>query len=109
MGLYSEERVSIERTNAIDAPAIAMKNPLRKVLALGSPGGVFFLYGEDEHRKEEAVQTLVDAHLDPETRDFNLDMVQASDLSVEDLARILATPPMMAARRDAYRRERCAR
>ena len=65
----------------------------------GSRGGVFFLYGEDEHRKGEAVQALVEAHLDPETRDFNLDVVQASDVSVDDLARILATPPMMAERR----------
>ena len=76
-----------------------MNNPLRKILAQGSPGGVFFLYGEDEHRKGEAVQALVDAHLDPGTRDFNLDVVQASEVNVEDLARILATPPMMAARR----------
>jgi len=93
---YSEERVSIERT---DATATALKNPLQKVLAQGSPGGVFFLYGEDDHRKGEAVQALVDAHLDPGTRDFNLDVVQASEVDVEDLARILATPPMMAERR----------
>ena len=78
---------------------MAMKNSLRRVLAQGSTGGVFFLYGEDEHRKGEAAQALVDAHLDPGTRDFNLDVVQASEVSVEDLARILATPPMMAERR----------
>ena len=76
-----------------------MNNPLPKVLTQGSSGGVFFLYGEDEHRKAEAVQALVEAHLDPETRDFNLDIVEASDVSVDDLARILATPPMMAERR----------
>ena len=96
---YSEERVSIERTDESYAPAIAMKNPLWTVLAQGSPGGVFFLYGEDEHRKGEAAQALVDAHLDPGTRDFNLDVVQASEVNVEDLARILATPPMTAERR----------
>ena len=76
-----------------------MTNPLSKVLTQGSSGGVFFLYGEDEHRKAEAVQALVEAHLDPGTRDFNLDIVEASDVSVDDLARILATPPMMAERR----------
>ena len=99
MNGFFEERVSIERTDESYEPAIAMKNPLGRLLAQGSPGGVFFLYGEDEHRKGEAAQALVDAHLDPETRDFNLDVVQASDVSVEDLARILATPPMMAERR----------
>ncbi len=96
---YSEERVSIERTDAANASAPAMNNPLPKVLAQESRGGVFFLYGEDEHRKGEAVQALVKAHLDPGTRDFNLDVVQASDVGVEDLARVLATPPMMAERR----------
>ena len=96
---YSEEQVKIERTDASYASATAMKNPLQTVLAKGSPGGVFFLYGDDEHRKGEAVQALVEAHLDPGTRDFNLDRVSASDVNVEDLARILATPPMMAERR----------
>jgi DNA polymerase-3 subunit delta len=76
-----------------------MNNPLPKVLTQGSRGGVFFLYGGDEHRKREAVQALVEVHLDQDTRDFNLDVVQASDVSVDDLARILATPPMMAERR----------
>jgi DNA polymerase-3 subunit delta len=76
-----------------------MNSPLRKILSKGSPGGVFFLYGEDEHRKAEAVQALVDAHVDPGTRDFNLDVLSASSVDVEDLARILATPPMMAERR----------
>jgi DNA polymerase-3 subunit delta len=96
---YSEKRVLIDRTDASNTSATAMSNPLPKVLLQESPGGVFFLYGEDEHRKGEAVQALVEAHLDPGTRDFNLDVVQASDVSVEDLARILATPPMMAERR----------
>ena len=96
---HSEERVSIERTTHPTKPPPGMNNPLSKVLKQGSPGGVFFLYGEDEHRKAEAVQALVGAHLDPATRDFNLDVVHASEVSVEDLARILATPPMMAERR----------
>jgi DNA polymerase-3 subunit delta len=76
-----------------------MKHPLRKLLTQGSPGGVFFLYGDDEHRKAEALKALVDVHLDQGTRDFNLDAVRASDVNVEDLARIVATPPMMAERR----------
>jgi DNA polymerase-3 subunit delta len=96
---YSEKRVSIEPKNTSDESAAAMNHPLRKVLAQESRGGVFFLYGDDEHRKGEAAKALVDAHLDQGTRDFNLDVVLASEVSVEDLARILATPPMMAERR----------
>ncbi len=96
---YSEEPVSIERTHTTHSSATAMKAPLPKGLSQASSGGVFFLYGDDEHRKGEAVQALVDAHLDPATRDFNLDSLRAADVEVEDLARILATPPMMAERR----------
>ena len=73
-----------------------MTSPLRKALEQGSRGGVFFLWGEDEHRKVEAVRELVDAHVDEATRDFNLDVRQGSEVDVEDLARIVATPPMMA-------------
>ena len=60
------------------------------------PGGVFFLHGSDEFRKREAVDALVEAHLDPSTRDFNLDVVSASETDVEALGSMLATPPMMA-------------
>ncbi len=73
-----------------------MTSPLRKVLDQGSRGGVFFFYGDDEYRKGEAFRDLVDAHVDPGMRDFNVDVLRAGETSVEDLARILATPPMMA-------------
>lgn len=72
-----------------------MTSPLRKALEQGSRGGVFFLWGEDEHRKGETVKELVDAHVDESTRDFNLDVLEGSDVNLEDLARIVATPPMM--------------
>ena len=69
------------------------------VLEQGPRDGVFFLYGDDSYRKDEAARTLVDLHVDEATRDFNLDVLWGSDVDVEALARILATPPMMAARR----------
>lgn len=59
-------------------------------------GGAFFLHGEDHFRKEEAIRALVAWHLDPGTRDFNLDLLRGSEVDVETLASILATPPMMA-------------
>ena len=65
--------------------------------ALGSdPGGAFYLHGEDEFRKSEAVRALVTAHLDPATKDFNLDRLRGSELDTETLASRLGTPPMMA-------------
>ena len=65
-------------------------------LRMKGKGGVFFLFGGDEFRKEEEARALVDWHLDPGTRDFNYDPMRGSEVSVEDMASILATPPMMA-------------
>jgi DNA polymerase III subunit delta len=59
-------------------------------------GGVFFLTGEDQFRKEERSRSLVELHLDPATRDFNHDSVRGGETTVEALASLLGTPPMMA-------------
>lgn len=69
---------------------------LARSLASDRRGGVFFLFGEEEHLKEEAVSAIVEAHLDPTTRDFNFDQLRGNELSAENLASIAATPPMMA-------------
>jgi DNA polymerase-3 subunit delta len=68
-------------------------------------GGVFFLHGEEEFMKEEAARALVEWHLDPGTRDFNFDPLRGSEVSVEDLASVLGTPPMMAEFRVVVLRE----
>jgi len=68
-------------------------------------GGAFFLYGDDAFRKEEAGRSLVEAHLDPGTRDFNFDPLRGSEVNAEGLASILATPPMMAEWRVVFLRE----
>lgn len=67
-----------------------------KSLRDGDPQGVYFLFGDEEFRKEAAVRALVDRALDPATRDFNLDQLSGPDLTPEQLASVLATPPMMA-------------
>jgi DNA polymerase-3 subunit delta len=72
-----------------------MADPLTSIVDRGVRGGVFFLYGEDQHRKEEAARTLVDAHLDPATRDFNYDILHGPEVDLETLASFIATPPMM--------------
>lgn len=70
---------------------------LMRSLGQGARGGVFFLHGAEEHLKDEAVKALVDAHLDPGSRDFNLDVLRGTEVDTETLASILHTPPMMAA------------
>lgn len=65
----------------------------------GEPDGVYFLFGDDEYRREAATKVLMERALDPGTRDFNLDQLNGSEVTTEALASILATPPMMAPRR----------
>jgi DNA polymerase-3 subunit delta len=68
-------------------------------------GGVFFLYGADRFRKEEQAKALVEHHLDSATADFNFDPLRGSEVTVENLASVLATPPMMAEWRVVLLRE----
>ncbi|MDH3223481.1 MAG: DNA polymerase III subunit delta [Gemmatimonadota bacterium] len=72
---------------------------LPKSLRDAEPQGVYFLYGDEEFRKEAAVRGLVERALDPATRDFNFDQLNGTDVTPEHLASVIATPPMMAPRR----------
>lgn len=69
---------------------------LHRTIAQGQRGGAFFVFGDEDYLKEEVTAALVDAHLDPSTRDFNYDQLRAGDVSPETLGSIVATPPMMA-------------
>jgi DNA polymerase-3 subunit delta len=60
---------------------------------------VYYLFGEDDFLKDEAVRHLVDAAVDPATRDFNLEVRRSGDLDAETLGSLLGTPPLMAERR----------
>lgn len=69
---------------------------------------VYYLYGDEELLKEEGVRQLLDAAVEPGTRDFNLDARYAGALDAESLASLLATPPMMAERRAVVVRDASA-
>jgi DNA polymerase III subunit delta len=60
---------------------------------------VYYLFGEDDFLKEQAVRQLVEAAVDPATRDFNLEVRRGDALDAETLGSLLGTPPMMAERR----------
>ena len=60
---------------------------------------VYFFHGENEFSKEEAVRQLLEAVVDPATRDFNLEIRRGGDLDASAVATLLSTPPMMAERR----------
>lgn len=60
---------------------------------------VYYLHGDDEYLKEQAVRDLLDAALDPSSRDFNCEIREGGALDAETLGSLLATPPMLAERR----------
>jgi len=51
------------------------------------------------------MRALIEAHLDPATKDFNLDPLRGTAVDGETLASVLATPPMMAEWRVVVLRE----
>ena len=51
------------------------------------------------------MRALIANHLDPATKDFNLDPLRGTDVDAETLASVLATPPMMAEWRCVVLRE----
>src|SRR5688572_23246582 len=72
---------------------------LRSALDRGKVSPIYALTGEDDIRKAEVVQMMIGACVDAETRDFNLDILQASAVNSEQLLSVLNTPPMMSLRR----------
>ncbi|MGH7614566.1 MAG: DNA polymerase III subunit delta [Gemmatimonadales bacterium] len=72
---------------------------LLRAVKRGDPDPVYYLHGEEDVLKHEAVRALVDRAVDPGARDFNLDQRTATDLDAEALHALLNTPPMLAERR----------
>ena len=72
---------------------------LRDALKRRSFDGAYYISGDDDYQKDDAVRQLTDAALEPGSRDFNLDTRRAADLDAETLGVLLSTPPMMAERR----------
>ena len=72
---------------------------LRDVIKRRSFDAAYYITGEDEYQKDEAIRQLVEAAIEPSSRDFNLDIRRVGELDGESLAVLLSTPPMMADRR----------
>jgi len=79
--------------------SVSSLKTLRDAIKRRSFDGAYYISGDDEYQKDDAVQQLIDAALDPGSRDFNLDIRRAMDLDAETLGVLLSTPPMMAERR----------
>jgi DNA polymerase III subunit delta len=60
---------------------------------------VYYFHGDDDYMKEQELRRLIDATVDPATRDFNFEVLRGADVNAETLGSIVGTPPMMAERR----------
>jgi len=78
---------------------------LRDAIKRRSFDGAYYILGDDDYQKDDAVRQLVEAALEPGTRDFNLDARRGLDIDPETLEVLLSTPPMMAERRVVVLRE----
>jgi DNA polymerase III subunit delta len=79
--------------------SISSLKTLREAIKRRSFDGAYYITGDDDYQKSDAVKQLIEAVLDPQSRDFNLDVRKASDLDEGTLGSLLSTPPMMAERR----------
>lgn len=72
---------------------------LRRALRKGELRPAYYFHGEEDLLKDEVLRELLEAALDPSTRDFNLDRRRAGDLTADEFATLALTPPMLASRR----------
>lgn len=68
-------------------------------LKRGEVHPVYYLTGEEDTLKDELIGALASAVLEPGSRDFNLDVRQASDLDAEEFHTLVETLPVLAERR----------
>jgi DNA polymerase-3 subunit delta len=78
---------------------------LRDAIKRQSFDAAYYIWGEDDYQKDDAVRQLIDAALDTEAKDFNLDTRRSPELDAEALGLLVSTPPMMASRRIVVLRE----
>src|SRR6476469_4514466 len=81
------------------APSSAGQKALRTALQTHSFDAAYYFYGAEDYLKDEMLRLLIEAAVDPATRDFNFEPFRASDLDGETFGSLLGTPPMMAERR----------
>lgn len=72
---------------------------LRDTLKRGIFDGAYYIHGEDDFQKDDALRQLVDAAVEPAMRDFNMEVTRAQDLDAKTLDAALSALPMMADRR----------
>jgi DNA polymerase-3 subunit delta len=78
--------------------ATALKT-LRDALKRATFDGAYYVYGEDDFQKSDAVKQLVEAAIEPAMRDFNMETLRAQEIDARTLDSALSALPMLADRR----------
>src|SRR6266576_5607380 len=65
----------------------------------GALDPVYYLHGDEEVLKDEAVRALLDRAVEPGARDFNVDRPSVGGLDAETFHALVNTPPLLAATR----------
>ena len=60
---------------------------------------VYYVHGDNDFLKDDAVRQLITAAVEPTTRDFNLEVRRGAEIDAGTLLSLVDTPPMMAERR----------
>jgi DNA polymerase III subunit delta len=72
---------------------------LLRSLKQGAPDPVYYLHGEEDVLKDEAVRAILERAVEPAARDFNVDHRDATDLDPAAFHALVNTPPMLSATR----------
>ena len=72
---------------------------LRDAIKGGTFDGAYYIHGEDDFQKDDAVKQLVDAAIEPAMRDFNMEILRAQEADAKSLDAALSALPMLADRR----------
>jgi DNA polymerase III subunit delta len=79
--------------------SLAAQRAFQKSIRERAFAPVYYVHGDDDYLKEDAVRQLIAAVVDPATRDFNLEIRRGGEIDAGTLGSLLDTPPMMAERR----------
>ena len=79
--------------------SLAAQRAFQKSIRERTFAPVYYVHGDDDYLKEDAVRQLIAAVVDPATKDFNLEIRRGGEIDAGTLGSLLDTPPMMAERR----------
>lgn len=85
--------------------SVTAEKTLRDALKRGTFDGAYYVCGEDDFQKEDAVKQLIQAAIEPGMRDFNMEVIRAREADAKSLDAALSALPMMSDRRVVVIRE----